>query len=100
MVTIIAMIINPDVWIKYTISFQVGNLITHTIEVYLINMVVQILSGIHHENCFFSIKEKTSLTVIWTRDLPMTKPALPSELSHYGWGIIFAGTIIFLWKPM
>ena len=36
MVTIIVVIINHDVWIKYTEPFSVGTLITHIIKVYLI----------------------------------------------------------------
>ena len=38
MVTIIAVIINHNVWIKYTISFSVGTLITNIIKVYLISV--------------------------------------------------------------
>ena len=49
MFTIIAVIINLDVWIKYTISFSVGTLSTHIIKVYLRTMF-QILSEIHREN--------------------------------------------------
>ena len=33
--------------------------ITHIIKAYLISKVVQILSGIHLEQFFFSLKEKT-----------------------------------------
>ena len=40
-------------------------------------MVIQILSGIHLKELFFSIKEKPSLSRIWTQ-----YPFLPSELSH------------------
>ena len=38
MVTIIAIIINHNVWIQYTISFSVETLITHIIKVYLISV--------------------------------------------------------------
>ena len=38
MVTIIAVIINRNVWIKFTISFSVGTLITHIIKVYRISV--------------------------------------------------------------
>ena len=38
MVTITAVIINRDVWIKYTITFSAGTLITHIIKVYLVSV--------------------------------------------------------------
>ena len=49
-------------------------------------MVVQVLSRIHHKQLFFSIKENTSLTGIWTQDrlkFFYQVPSLPSELSHH-----------------
>ena len=38
MVTIIAIIINHNVWIKYTILFSVGTSINHIIKVYLVSV--------------------------------------------------------------
>ena len=49
-------------------------------------LIQKILSGIHHKELFFSIKEKPYLTRIWTQHLLKKfyqAPALPSELFNF-----------------
>ena len=84
MVTIIALNINQNIWIKHTISFSIGTLIIHIIKVIhiIVFQYVQILSGIHYENFFLSIKEKNHRNWDLNSGPSYYKaPALPTEIS-------------------
>ena len=84
MVTITGVIINHDEWIKYTISFSAGTLITHITDKCVSAWLLKSCPG-------FMANNQDLLKNVYQA------PALPSELFHL---LLCATLLLKGWEPL